>query len=835
MKKFAGALLSLLLIPCCLSVAAGQQKNTARPDGSSRPEGMISGRVVEKKSGNPVEYANIIVLRQNDSSMVNGALSDARGSFRVDRLPPGRYLVRVNFIGFGQKVFADVVVAPGKPVVDLGTISLEPSVSNLNEVTISGSKDEIEYNLDKKVVNVDKNIVVSGGTALDVMQTIPSVSVDVDGNVSLRGSSNVTIFVDGRPSGLTSLDQMPAAMIDKVEIITNPSARYDPDGMSGIINIVTKKKKDPGYNGMVSLNAGTGDKYNGSVNFNFRKNRFNIYTNLDGRIFHSKGYGETTREIFQNDTTALYTQISDNRRKGMFGNIKLGADYFIDESNTLSLYGVYNARKFSPWDQTHYFEGDTGGNLSRYYIRNTGSESRSGGYEINLDYRHTFTDKNRELTAALFFSDRNDENHTDYSTYWYDRFMNPLNEPPYLENSSTSGFNRLIQGQVDYVHPLGKWGRIETGYKGNYRVNDADYLLQDYNDSTGIWEMDELTSNRFVYTSQIHAVYLIYANKFKNFSFQAGVRLEEALNVCDQKTMDSVYRSSYFNPFPTLHLKYDINEYHAIQLSYSRRVNRPSSRVLNPFLNTTDPMNLSAGNPYLKPEFTHAAELGYLFEYKVTNLSISLFYRETENMITRVMTLLDSGVTFTTYENLDKGSSYGAEIALSQGIFKWWKINGNLSFFGVKYKGDNTLEEFNDFNYAWSGKVNTTMTFWKSLDFQINFNYSSPVITTNAGGDWRGGMGGGSQGRQLANYSMDVALKKDFLKNTLAFTLRLSDVFKSSTYDLVTEGSNFTTTVHRERDSRVLFIGVSYKINGGVKRKGKKPGEDPGIYDGMDE
>jgi outer membrane receptor protein involved in Fe transport len=291
--------------------------------------------------------------------------------------------------------------------------------------------------------------------------------------------------------------------------------------------------------------------------------------------------------------------------------------------------------------------------------------------------------------------------------------------------------------------------------------------------------------------------------------------------------MNVNYKNNYLNFFPTAHVKYEFSERNAFMLSYSRRVNRPGSRTLNPFVNTEDPMNLTAGNPYLKPEFTNAFELSHLIDFKSTSIGTTLFYRETDNIIGNVMTLLDSGVTYTTYQNLDRESSYGAELVLSQKIFKWWKMNGSFSFFGLKYKGDGQVEIYNDYNYSWNAKVFSTMTFWKSFDVQLSFYYSSPVISTQGKENMRFTTGGGI-GRQKANFYFDAGLKKDFFKGKLSLSLRLSDVLKTIQFDLQTQGSNFNSTLSRTRESRVVYFGVSYKINGGLKQK-KRKAEDNNV------
>ncbi len=823
MKK--AAFFTMIFLMLTLFVAA--QKNAAPKNGNATvSKGVVTGIVHDKNTGAPVEFANVIVCKNSDSSMVNGALTNAKGRFTIDNVPYGNYYIKVNFIGYGVQTISNVNIDDNNAYLNIHTVFLESAATNLDAVTITGQKDQVEYNLDKKVINVDKNLLTSGGTALDIMQTIPSVDVDIEGNVSLRGSQNVTIFIDGRPSGLTSLDQMPASMIEKVEIVTNPSARYDPDGMSGIINIVTKRKKEAGYYGMISANVGTGGKYTGSLNFGYNVKKFNIYTNLDGRIFGMKSYTNSYREVYQNDSTYYYKQLSESKRQGKFGNIKLGADYFINSKNTLSVYGEYNIRRFNPDNFTEYYNLDYDSLLTRYYNRQNNMAGSHGGYELGLDYKMTFNKKGRELTASFFYSNTPSDDETNITTTYYNTDMAPSSEPAWLQRNISDEKNIRLYGQVDYVHQMDKWGRIETGYKYQYRSNYEDYQSF-FQDSAGILQYDSMPSNIFENTQQLHSAYLIYANNIKKFKFQLGLRYENAITVSDQQTMDSTYKSDYFNLFPTIHLKYEFSDRHAIQISYSRRVNRPRSGNLNPFINYSDPMNLSAGNPYLKPEFTNSFELGHLISFKETSFNTTLFYRETNNMITRVLNILDSGMTFTSYQNLDKGSSFGLEFIYTQGIFKWWKINANFSLFGTKYYGESTIEGFNAIHPSWTTKINSSMTFWKSFDVQLGFNYNSSQITAQSRGWGPGGMGGSdAQGKRLANYNFDIGLKKDFFKNALTFTLRLSDVFNTRKSEVITYATDYYSDVNRWSDSRVLFFGVSYKFSKGIKPKKKISRQD---------
>jgi outer membrane receptor protein involved in Fe transport len=778
----------------------------------------VYGTVIDKNTRNPIEYANIVVLRIKDSTMINGTVSDKKGRFRIEKLPYGQLYVKVNFIGYSTKKIKDVLLTIDRPEKNLGVIELSTTSTNLAAVDIVSEKQSIESNLDKKVVNVDKTLFASGGTAIDIMQTIPSVSVDIDGNVGLRGSQNVTILIDGRPSIYTSLDQLPASIIDKIEIVTNPSARFDPDGTSGIINIILKKKNQAGYSGMISLTGGIYDNYSGSANFNIRYNKLSFSVGYDPRIFNISGISKYHRQSNINGITSYLDQDGTFWRRGISHNIKSGLDYFINSKNTLSFSFLYTNRHMDENDFIKYFSSDSLQNLTNYAERNTDEINRNNGKEYSLDYRRTFDKKNEELTANIYFSDNKETGNSIMTQYPYNIDLTPDGIPA-LQNDSTYSTGRQLTAQIDFIDPVGK-GRIETGYKGNYKISDNDYYLMNYIDSTKSWENDSLASNNFVYTIMLHSAYFIYSNSVGKFKYQVGLRGEAAFTDADQRTTDQVFTKNYFNAFPSAHIRYDFNDNNSLQLSYSRRVNRPRGRQLNPFTNYTDPMNLSAGNPYLGPEFTNAVELEYILGWKDMTLNPTLFYRQTDNMISRIVTLNSDGTTFSTYQNLKSGVSYGVEMIYTQKVAKWFKFNTNLSLFKQKINGSVLTNEDADESFSWTGKLTTTFTPLKNFDIQAMFNYSSPVVTA------QGGFGGGGQGMMQENYSCDLAAKKDFFKGKFSVSLRASDIFKTQKYNLEIIGSDFTSNTLRQRNSRMVYLTLTYKINGGIKQRSKKNSDD---------
>jgi len=829
-KGFSFLIATALFYIGILSVS-GQERMQGRGGANfdmSNFSGTITGQIVDSLSKDVVEFANIALYRQRDSSLVTGTMTDAQGNFKLEKLTPGRFYLEVKFIGYKTRILNGVMVSPRTPQVSIGSIGILSSSQDIEAVVVTGEKRMLQHNLDKKVVNVDKDIASQGGTALDVLQNVPSVDVDTDGNVSLRGSSNVNILIDGRPSNLTSLDELPAQMIQSVEVITNPSARYDPDGLSGIINIVLKKKKEAGYNGMVSLMAGTGDKYNGSVNLNVRQNKFNFFVNYDFRKMRMDSYSNSDRTTIVDKNTVLDSSIylfqnQDGFRDGLFNNFRGGVDYSINSKTTLSFTGSFNVRGFDNNNLSVSKDSNNFNTNSSISERISDNSNTGVGQEYALNFKRTSDTPGQEWTADMFFSRNNGEN------------KGNILENIAQERSFTDSWSNTLTAQTDYVRPIGNGGRLETGLKGTIRKSDADYIYDTLNIPLNQWDFDPKRSNRFVYSEQIYSAYGIYSNTFADnkFSYQIGVRVEDQITSSDQRSTGEKVDTSRLNFFPSMHLRWEPNQKNSFQISYSRRVNRPNVFILNPFINTSDKYYWSKGNPYLEPEFTSSIDLSYNLNYPKTKVSASVFYRDTRNGFSRKMTIIDTvsiRPTLSTYINLSRNESYGLEGVITQTFTKWWRVNANYSYFYTKLHGD--VSQGADEGTAWTAKLTSFFTIGKNIDFQINGNYRSKVLS--AGGSGRGFfMMGGAQGETKEMYWVDLGARINVLNNKGTITLRVSDIFKTQTHKSNTWDTRFTSYSESGRDSRVVFVGFSYKINN-YKMRREKRNENEDVMEGME-
>ena len=778
--------------------------------------GVVTGIVIDDASNEPLMFASVVLHNVADSSMVTGAITNEQGAFVIEQVPAGQFYVAINYVGYPRKEVNGISVTPREPVYEMGTIRVEPSAAMLTEVTIEATRQLMEVGLDRRVINVDSELTASGGTALELMQNIPSVAVDFDGNVSLRGSSNVTILIDGRPSSLTglsgseALEQIPSNMIERIEVVTNPSARYSPEGTSGIINIVLKKERRGGYNGMMSLNASTGNRFSGSLNLNYKTGKVNFFANYSGRMFNMEGSGSNFRTSFLRDTTFLD---QDSRFENAMNshNGSIGADFQINSYNTLTFSVMYNTWQRNSDNFTDYNALDEGMTLIDFFTRTSGNGMENQGMNYSLNYRRTFDQKLRELNTDIVFSTRGMDMSENNVQRIIETNGKPAILPDLLENTTTNGNNWMFSLQTDYIQPLGGDQKLEFGGRAYLREMGSDFNFFNYNPEAGSWVNNSGLSNEFVYNEQVYAAYGIYSTMLGKYSLQAGLRLEQTFIEADQRTTNEVHKDNYLNLFPTVHLRRSFEKEQALQVSYSRRINRPNNRFLNPFVSYTDPYDLSFGNPQLKPELINSMELGYTRFWKNTTVNPSIFYRFTEGMITRFRTMNEEGIAYTTFENINRGTSYGAELILSQQIFPWWRSNGTFSYYRQIIDGGGAMMEMRTDSYSWSARLVNNLSLGKGWDLQVNGFYRSPVVML--------------QGEMKAMYSADMGLRKNILDRKGTINLRVSDIFNTQNFRMYNYGDNFTIDMERKRNSRMVFIGFTYRINEYNNRRNQRSRE----------
>ncbi|NVO20221.1 MAG: TonB-dependent receptor [Bacteroidetes bacterium] len=811
-------IIGLLFSAVTIKAQSSKGKSGNGPGKPAEGFGVITGTLHDATTAEPIAYGNIFLLRIPDSSMVTGAISDTRGRFTLDKLPAGNYILKLRFIGYKTTFIPSINISASNADIQLGEIKLQAKVASLSEVEITSQRSMITNNLDKKVITVDKNMAVGGGTATDIMENIPSVSVDADGNVSLRGNTNITLLIDGKPSsqaGIATsdvLNQIPANAIESIEVITNPSVRYDPDGTSGIINIVMKKKALQGFNGMISGNAGTGDKYNGSLNLNFRQEKFNIFLGADGRMNHMKTSLDNKRTSDYNEIKSVLLQSqSGNMRRDMY-NLNGGFDYFVNTRNTLTISIQHRNMSFGSQGNMHNSDYDGNEILQRYFERYTDNTRSVKSNDYTLSYKHLFPQKGREFTNDIIFNTNQMDNGSDIRQQDYSSDGGTSIGIPLLQNNTALNDNNLLTLQGNYVYPKEEAGRIEAGYKAAIRDMKMRYDYSNFNDSTGSFVTREDLKNHYDYKDQIYAIYGLYGNSIGEFEYQAGLRFEQVWTRSKVALDNKEYNSSYSSFYPSLHTQYKLGNEWELQFSYSRRVERPSPRELNPYIDYSDSLNIETGNPALKPEYSNSIELGVEKYWDKSSLSSSLFYDNTHNSVEDISRIGSNNITITMPMNIGKNQSYGVELVGSSNPAKWIRINANLSVFREITGAIPDQNIPGSDRISWSSKLNTTFNPWKDGTLQLIANYSSPTRS--------------SQEFHKEQYYADASFRQDFLKNKLSLTLRLTDIFNTRKFSETTYGNGFTTESRRYRESRVLYIGFQLKINNYNKKIPKDQGSN---------
>ncbi|MGV3588718.1 MAG: TonB-dependent receptor domain-containing protein [Adhaeribacter sp.] len=774
------------------------------PVNSAAGGGKIRGNLIDQNSRQPVGFANIIMLPLADTSQIaGGAMTDEKGNFLIDGLPYGQFIAKVSLVGYKSKRLPVISLTPEVPEVRLGTITFAASSARLQEVQVQGERPTVAYGLDRKVVNVAKDLTSIAGTATDVMKNVPSVTVDADGGISMRGSSNLRILIDGRPTGMVAdnqaqiLEQIPASSIESVEIITNPSSKFDAEGEGGIINIILKKEKNQGFNGLASVNVGTNNRYNASVGGNYRYRKWNIFGNYDFRKDNRNGYGNQERYTTFEGRTTLLDQDEEETRNFTNNVIKLGADFSLTATQTLSASWQYRNRFSKENEEVINRLFSPIQILQEQYSRNNIENDRSHNSEYTLGYRKTFAKKGRELTADVIYSTATGGESQNFTQRY---LVSAETRTPVLERSNTDETNSQLTAQIDYSDPIGEDGRFDAGYKSIISTRDDDYRFEGLNSLTGLWENNPGISNNFIFDQQVHALYATYGNKFNKTSYQLGSRLEYTANKGLQKAMNiTAPDTSYLNFFPSVFITQEINKDNQLQVSYSRRINRPGMWDLNPFVDVSDPLNPRGGNPALRPEFSNAFELSQIHYGKNnSSLNTTLFYRKTTDVIQRYRQIIDSVTTFNTDINLASRQAFGLEFIATKNLTRNWKLNGTASAFRNILTGTNEGTNIDNRNFSWTARLNSNLTFWKGLDLQVAANYRSPVLLP--------------QGTMSAIFFTEMALKKDVLDKKGTISFRLNDIFNTMEFNFTQAGENFNSESYRKRQSRIAFIGFSYRF-----------------------
>jgi outer membrane receptor protein involved in Fe transport len=774
----------------------------------------VTGKVIEKSTNLPLEYSTITLKSAKNPNQIFGGITDGKGEFSVD-VAPGDYNIIIEFISFQPNEINNKSITQN---TNLGTILLEDGAKQLNEVIVRAEKTTVEIKLDKKVYNVGNDLMVKGGTVSDVLDNIPSVTVDTDGTISLRGNENVKVLIDGRPSNAINISDalrlIPADAIEKVEVITNPSARYDAEGGGGILNIVLKKGKNQGVNGTVIANTGDPDNHGVSGNLNYKTKEFNLFTNQGYSYRKSPGNAFTNSRYLNDDNTTrdyMYEKRNNDRlNKSYNGNF--GFDWFLTESLTWT--NTVNYRKSSGNNVDDVFQNYYDQNFVYDYTRNRVNEE--DGQSENIEFSTNFTKKfkkdGHKLTVDGSFSSNGDNNtalitdsRNDNATVFFDETFNKQDQS-----------RNLIQ--ADYVLPIGKKSQFEAGYRGDFLKNTTDYSVI----KNGV-PFPQFT-NILEYKEKVNALYSQFGTKINKFSMLYGLRWEDSNIDVNQLVTNDFNNKRYNNFFPSAFFTYELTESSDVSLSYSRRIQRPRGRQLNPFNNLSSNVNIFVGNPDLNPSFTNAFDLGYIKKWNKLTFSTSAYFNATSDAIQFVRRPngdFQDGipVIITSPINLAKEYRSGFEFTLNYSPYKWWKLNSNFNFFYnetdgdftyIDSNGDEVYQNFDNSATSWFARLTSKVNLPYKIDWQTNMNYN--------------GSQRNAQGRNLGVFAMNLAFSKDILKEKATVALNVSDVFNSrkriSEVYLPGEVESYGEFQWRERQITLSF---TYRFNVKKNEKERKP------------
>ncbi|MGF2410913.1 outer membrane beta-barrel protein [Ferruginibacter sp.] len=835
----------LLLAAIVLGVTAVfAQMPAGMPPTGMRPPGNMSAHLYGKltdNDGKTIANATVLLMenkmdtatKKTKQLLYKSVITAANGDFSFEDLPlQNRYTLKISSVGFKPTELpvsffnksTDGTMQPPTTDKDLGKIKLTADAKELSGITVVSSTPAIKLNADKKIFNVEKNIMSAGGTGVDVMRNVPSVNVDIDGNITMRNAAP-QLLVDGRPTTLT-LEQIPADAIESVEVISNPSAKYDASGGgAGILNIVLKKNKKTGYNGNVRAGVDKRGAVNGGLDFNVRQNKINISASVNGNQNKAQTTG-TTERISQLTTPQTITaQNNFNKTTGGFLFAKVGIDYFASNKTTLSLSGIKVHGEFNPYELIGVSTDSlyNSGKINTLSERVTTGTREFNGQGLVFGLKHMFAKQGEELTVdANYFGGKTSSNSL-YTTNYFGASSTLDNTA--LQTVIGSGSDKNFVIQSDYTLPISKTAKLETGVRAaiRSRLNLTDNYL--YNDSAKQYLIIPNATSNYKNTDNVYAAYATYSNSIKDFSYKVGLRAESSNYTGTLTNTGETFKNSYpVSLFPSVFLSQKLQNRQELQLSYSRRVNRPNFFQLIPFTDYTDKLNITRGNPNLVPEFTQSLELSYLKTFAKNSTFLgSLYYKHTDNLITRYLSSEIDAVSGTTelinsYINANSSYSAGAEATVLNTLTKWWDISTNVNVYNSKVNTSNVTTTQQDALWSLFGKFNSNFKLPSNFAIQFTTTYQSK---TNLPVSQGGGMGGppmmqsqsSSQGYIKPSWGMDLAVKKSFLKNNAAsVSLSVTDIFKTRINSQYSTSDYFTQTYSRLRDPQMFKLNFAYRF-----------------------
>jgi len=759
----------------------------------------ISGKVIDQETKMPVEYASIAIYSAKDSTLVTGTITDIDGNFKITGLNPGEYYIQVNFVGFEKKETEKISLSNRKLSVNVGEIGLKPANLELEGVIVAAERSRVEYKIDKRVINVDKDLTAKGGTAATALENTPSVQVDPQGNVTLRGSSDFIVLIDGKPSvlkGSDALKQIPAAAVKQIEVITNPSAKYESDGQAGIINVIMQKDKMLGLNGNVSLAYGNTHKRTGNVLLNYRVKKVNFFGGVDlsDNNFESS-LDMNNRTMLNNDTIKfLQSGLQFNQNYNL--SFKGGVDIDINDKNSMSFSGNLGNQSYDRGVNSDIHNWNISYSTDNYSTSRNLNDVSGFVTGANADFTHKFKENHNISISGTFFSwdgsDKNSLNHM----FTDDKFVETTIASKLKYQKDDYNFNYRVN--LDYKQPI-KQGTLEAGAQFRYEDRDEDYFFQNYDVNTDSWSINTDYTYNLQYRNSIYSGYATYSNKIWDIGYQVGARTEyfdrEIKN--SNSTEPIVY--SKFMLYPSVHLSKELNKKHQLQLSYSRRINRPMPFLLNDIPQYVDPNNIFMGSPYMKPEFTDAYEFNYRVVLSKVTISAQSYYRNTTNVFTPIRTMRNDGIMIHQLTNANQQVAFGEEIGLDFKIAKWWQLSTGANIYHFKLNTlVNSTENEKETN-TWDARVVSNFNLKWGTRIQAVGYYRAASVDAN----------GDVSGFYVANLAVNQPIMKG--KGSIGVSVR--NIFDSVKLNINFDSPTFDNNYTVRGEGPVVMLNFSYRFN----------------------
>ena len=791
----------LLIISFTLTnLALSQQKE------ASKNAGSITGRVFDQVTKKPVEFSNVILYNQLDSTQVTGTVTNKDGKFVLKNISDGKNYLFVQFIGYARKLINNISISNSNLNPDLKNIYLKPAAITLKNVVVEGQRSPISYELDKKVIDVSQIHTAMSGTAADVLQNVPSVSVDIDGNVSLRGSTNFQVLIDGRPSVMSAQDalqQIPASSIQNIEIITNPSAKYDASGTAGIINILLKKDSNLGLSGIVDLTGGLNDKYGGDFLFQYKTPSVSYDFGVDFNRRTFPGTNRQEKQFIIGDNTSYVNSNGNMLWQRELSGIRGGINFDISENDNLSIGGRYGTRSFHRNSTLYYDQWTTLDPQNSYYLSNTNGNHSGTFYALNTNYLHKFNSTGHELTGEFFFS-HNNSNEAAATISTQNNYE--------LNGTKTTelGPQSQLRGKLDYTLPFNKLEKFSAGTEFQSRIYQDINQLFLYDSTSGNYNFQSQYSNTNDFNRTRFAAYSMFSNQWDSLGVQVGVRAEYTYQLVKLAETNQQFSLNRWDYFPSVHSSYNLAGGTQIMASYSRRIERPDGGDLEPFYTWFNANNVRIGNPNLKPELIDSYELGYQTFFGPISFSNDFYYRFTHDKIEHINSVYAENVTLNSIANVGTDYSIGAEFMILFNPIKLWELNLMGDLYDYKIQGAISSNSFAKESFNWSIKNNNVFKITDATELQINTRYFSPSVS--AQGKWEG------------FFTTDLAIKQDLIEKALSLTLQVNDILKTGRREFTSQGIDFYNYNYFTRQAPMVMLNLKYNFNN--YKEEKKPSND---------